>query len=83
MQDKLVVVHNPPGGWEEHSGEGVWSLQVVNEDPLEGLTAGRLLMPHWAVVRMTGSSSDTVVAVHVHEGPGTVFSFIQYSAQYS
>lgn len=31
--------------WEEHSGEGVWSLQVVNEDALEGLTAGGLLVP--------------------------------------
>lgn len=31
--------------WEEHSGEGVRSPQVVNEDALEGLTAGRLLVP--------------------------------------
>lgn len=31
--------------WEEHRGEGVWSLQVVNEDALEGLAAGGLLVP--------------------------------------
>lgn len=31
--------------WEEHSGEGVWSPQVVNEDALEGLATGRLLVP--------------------------------------
>ena len=31
--------------WEEHSGKGVRSPQVVNEDALEGLTAGRLLVP--------------------------------------
>ena len=31
--------------WEEHSGEGVWSPQMVNEDALEGLTASGLLVP--------------------------------------
>lgn len=35
----------PQHTWEEHSGEGVWSSQVVNEDALEGLTAGGLLVP--------------------------------------
>lgn len=31
--------------WEEHSGEGVRSPQVVGEYALEGLTAGGLLVP--------------------------------------
>lgn len=31
--------------WEEHSGEGVWSPQVVSEAAPEGLTAGGLLVP--------------------------------------
>lgn len=34
-----------PHTWEEHSGEGVRSPQVVDEDALEGLAAGRLLVP--------------------------------------
>lgn len=34
--------------WEEHSGEGVRDLQVINEGTLEGLAAGRLLVPERA-----------------------------------
>lgn len=52
-------VHYPPGyravvgtgaqpTWEEHGGEGVRSPQVVDEDALEGLAAGRLLVPRRA-----------------------------------
>lgn len=35
-----VIIHNPPGGWEEHSGESVRRLQVINEGALESLAAG-------------------------------------------
>lgn len=35
----------PQHTWEEHSGEGVRSPQVVNEDALEGLTTSRMLVP--------------------------------------
>lgn len=37
--------HRVPRTWEEHSGEGVWDLQVIDEGALEGLAAGRLLVP--------------------------------------
>lgn len=41
-----VVVHDPPGGWEEHGGDNLWLLQRVDNAALEGLTDRRLQVAH-------------------------------------